>query len=65
VPRTAHGSSSTRSAPATAGGPAGISRMGLTPYERLRTCHVAANAVEEVYGVSAFDLVAGFVGEAV
>ncbi|TQM35034.1 thiopeptide maturation pyridine synthase [Pseudonocardia cypriaca] len=42
-----------------------ISRMGLTPYERLRTCHVAANAVEEVYGVSAFDLVAGFVGEAV
>jgi hypothetical protein len=34
-------------------------------YERLRTCHVAANAVEEVYGVSAFDLVAGFVGEAV
>lgn len=40
-----------------------IGRMGLTPYERLRTCHVAANAVEEVYGVSAFDLVARFVAE--
>lgn len=39
-----------------------ISRLGLTPYERLRTCHVAANAVEEVYGVSAFDLVAASVG---
>lgn len=38
-----------------------INRLGLAPHERLRACHIAANAVEDVYGVSAHDLVSGFV----
>ncbi|MFD0201089.1 MULTISPECIES: thiopeptide maturation pyridine synthase [Saccharothrix] len=38
-----------------------ISRLGLSPYERMRTCHAAANAVEEVHGVSALDIVDRFV----
>lgn len=41
-----------------------INRTGLAPYERLRACHIAANAVEDVYGVSASDLVAGFIAQA-
>ncbi|MEU4766647.1 thiopeptide maturation pyridine synthase [Actinosynnema sp. NPDC023794] len=34
-----------------------ISRLGLTPFQRFRTCHAAANAVEEVYGISAVDTI--------
>ncbi|GGM72340.1 hypothetical protein GCM10010106_18350 [Thermopolyspora flexuosa] len=34
-----------------------LTRLGLTPLERFRLCHVIANAVEEVYGVSAIDLI--------
>ncbi|WP_309114232.1 thiopeptide maturation pyridine synthase [Saccharothrix sp.] len=34
-----------------------INRLGLTPYERMRTCHCAANAVEEIHGISAIELV--------
>ncbi|GLX96566.1 thiopeptide maturation pyridine synthase [Herbidospora sp. NBRC 101105] len=29
-----------------------LTRLGLTPLDRFRTCHLLANAVEEVYGVS-------------
>jgi hypothetical protein len=38
-----------------------INRLGLGPYHRLRTCHAAANAVEEIYGLSAIDGIRGFV----
>jgi hypothetical protein len=38
-----------------------INRLGLGPGERFRTCHVAANAVEEIYGISAIDLIRAFV----
>ncbi|NUT94342.1 MAG: hypothetical protein HOY78_20200 [Saccharothrix sp.] len=38
-----------------------INRLGLNPYERMRTCHAAANAVEEIHGVSAIDIVRAFV----
>jgi hypothetical protein len=36
-------------------------RLGITPPARFRVCHLAANAVEEVYGLSAFGLVRSFV----
>lgn len=36
-------------------------RLGITPPARFRLCHLAANAVEEVYGLSAFDLIRAFV----
>ncbi|MET8146127.1 thiopeptide maturation pyridine synthase [Sphaerisporangium sp. NPDC005288] len=32
-----------------------LTRMGLTPLDRFRMCHLLADAVEEVYGVSALD----------
>ncbi|MCC8246317.1 thiopeptide maturation pyridine synthase [Saccharothrix luteola] len=34
-----------------------ISRLGLTPFQRFRTCHAAANAVEEIYGIAAVDTI--------
>ena len=34
-----------------------LTRMGLTPLDRFRLCHLTANAVEEVYGLSAVDLI--------
>lgn len=34
-----------------------LTRMGVTPNKRLMLCHLVANAVEERYGVSAFDQV--------
>ncbi|MFE9749487.1 thiopeptide maturation pyridine synthase [Saccharothrix saharensis] len=39
-----------------------ISRLGLTPFQRFRTCHAAANAVEEVHGISAVDAIREYVG---
>lgn len=38
-----------------------INRLGLAPAQRMRTCHIAANAVEDVYGLCAVDLVKAFV----
>jgi AcrR family transcriptional regulator len=38
-----------------------INRLGLTPLQRMRTCHLAANAVEDTYGVSAVDMIRTFV----
>ncbi|MEU4403030.1 thiopeptide maturation pyridine synthase [Streptosporangium sp. NPDC023963] len=32
-----------------------LTRLGLTPLDRFRTCHLLANAVEEVYGVSGLE----------
>ncbi|PSL46002.1 lantibiotic biosynthesis dehydratase-like protein [Saccharothrix carnea] len=34
-----------------------IGRLGLTPFQRFRTCHAAANAVEEVHGLAAVDVI--------
>ena len=34
-----------------------LTRVGVTPVDRFLLCHLAANAVEEAYGVSAIDLV--------
>ncbi|MGW2154534.1 thiopeptide maturation pyridine synthase [Nonomuraea sp. NPDC001699] len=34
-----------------------ITRLGLTPPERMRLCHLAANAIEEVYNVNALDAI--------
>jgi hypothetical protein len=34
-----------------------LTRMGLTPLDRFGLCHLTANAVEEVYGLSAVDLI--------
>jgi hypothetical protein len=39
-----------------------VTRLGLTPVERFRVCHLAARAVEETYGVSAVDLMRRAVG---
>ncbi|MFC5826042.1 thiopeptide maturation pyridine synthase [Nonomuraea insulae] len=36
-------------------------RLGITPPARFRLCHLAASAVEEIYGVSAFELIRAFV----
>ncbi|MEV8435809.1 thiopeptide maturation pyridine synthase [Actinosynnema sp. NPDC051121] len=38
-----------------------ISRLGLTPFQRFRTCHAAANAVEEIHGISAVDAIRTYV----
>ncbi|MFC5182278.1 thiopeptide maturation pyridine synthase [Actinomadura harenae] len=38
-----------------------INRLGLTPPERFRLCHLAANAVEDVHDLNAIDLVRTFV----
>ncbi|MGW4111038.1 thiopeptide maturation pyridine synthase [Actinosynnema sp. NPDC004786] len=38
-----------------------VNRLGLTPVQRFRTCHAAANAVEELHGVSAVDRIRAFV----
>jgi hypothetical protein len=38
-----------------------ISQLGLVPVQRMRTCHLAANAVEDTYGVSAVDMIRTFV----
>jgi AcrR family transcriptional regulator len=38
-----------------------INRLGLAPVHRMRTCHLAANAVEDTYGVSAIDMISTFV----
>jgi len=38
-----------------------INRLGLAPAQRMRTCHIAANAVEDVYGISAIDIIETFV----
>ncbi|AQZ61457.1 unnamed protein product [[Actinomadura] parvosata subsp. kistnae] len=32
-----------------------LTRLGLTPLDRFRTCHLLADAVEEVYGLSGLD----------
>ncbi|WP_406314591.1 hypothetical protein OHA77_39865 [Streptosporangium sp. NBC_01639] len=37
-----------------------ISRLGLTPPQRFRLCHVAANAVEEIYGRNAIESIRRF-----
>lgn len=34
-----------------------LTRLGVTPGQRFLLCHLAANAAEELYGVSAVDLV--------
>lgn len=38
-----------------------INRLGLAPIQRMRTCHLAANAVEDIYGISAVDMIRTFV----
>lgn len=38
-----------------------INRLGLAPAQRMRTCHLAANAVEDVYGLCAVDMIRSFV----
>jgi hypothetical protein len=38
-----------------------LNRLGLLPVERYLICHLVANAVEEVFGVSAFGLLGQFV----
>lgn len=38
-----------------------VSRLGLGPAERFRLCHLAANATEDTYGLSAIDRVRTFV----
>lgn len=40
-----------------------INRLGLAPIQRMRTCHLAANAVEDAYGVSAIDMIKTFVDQ--
>ncbi|GAB3441995.1 hypothetical protein GCM10027570_08800 [Streptomonospora sediminis] len=37
-----------------------LTRLGMAPPERMRTCHLAANAVEEVYGLSAVAMMERF-----
>jgi hypothetical protein len=34
-----------------------LTRLGITPVQRFLLCHLAANAVEERYGISAYELV--------
>jgi hypothetical protein len=38
-----------------------INRLGLAPIHRMRICHLAANAIEDTYGVSAVDMIKTFV----
>ncbi|WP_248963612.1 thiopeptide maturation pyridine synthase [Sphaerisporangium perillae] len=37
-----------------------LTRMGLTPLDRFRLCHLLANAVEDLYGLSALDALRRF-----
>ncbi|GGO08510.1 thiopeptide maturation pyridine synthase [Microbispora bryophytorum] len=37
-----------------------LTRMGLTPLDRFRMCHLLADAVEDVYGLSALDALRRF-----
>jgi hypothetical protein len=37
-----------------------LNRLGVTPFQRMRTCYIVASAVEEVYGVSVTDMVKTF-----
>ncbi|WP_166427735.1 thiopeptide maturation pyridine synthase [Nonomuraea mesophila] len=39
-----------------------LTRLGLTPLDRFRTCHLLADAVEEVYGVSGLHALRRFTG---
>jgi len=38
-----------------------INRLGLAPPQRMRTCHLAASAVEDLYGLNAVDMIRSFV----
>lgn len=38
-----------------------IDRLGLTPPQRFRLCHLAANAVEEIYGQNAIESIRRYV----
>lgn len=40
-----------------------LTRMGLRPRERFLLCHMAANAIEDVYDVSAIEFLRKFVAE--
>lgn len=40
-----------------------LTRMGVKPRERFLLCHLAANAIEEEYGVSAIGFLRGFTAE--
>lgn len=37
-----------------------LNRLGMTPFQRMRTCYIVASAVEDVYGVSVMDMVRTF-----
>jgi hypothetical protein len=37
-----------------------LNRLGITPFQRMRTCYIAAKTVEDVYGVSVDDMVQEF-----
>ncbi|MEV0621981.1 thiopeptide maturation pyridine synthase [Nonomuraea sp. NPDC050404] len=37
-----------------------LTRLGLTPLDRFRTCHLLADAVEDVYGLSGLDAMRRF-----
>ncbi|MFG6198652.1 hypothetical protein [Nonomuraea sp. JJY05] len=39
-------------------------RLGLTPLDRFRTCHLLADAVEDVYGLSGLDALRRFADRA-
>ncbi|MEO3796799.1 thiopeptide maturation pyridine synthase [Nonomuraea sp. B10E15] len=39
-----------------------LTRLGLTPLDRFRTCHLLADAVEDVYGLSGLDALRRFAG---
>lgn len=38
-----------------------INRLGLAPVQRMRTCHIAADTVEDIYGISAVNMIKTFV----
>lgn len=37
-----------------------LNRLGVTPFQRKRTCYIVASAVEDVYGISVDDMVKTF-----
>ncbi|MFI6708886.1 thiopeptide maturation pyridine synthase [Nonomuraea sp. NPDC050478] len=39
-----------------------LTRLGLTPLDRFRACHLLADAVEDVYGLSGLDALRRFAG---
>ncbi|MFI6737677.1 lantibiotic dehydratase C-terminal domain-containing protein [Nonomuraea sp. NPDC050451] len=41
-----------------------LTRLGLTPLDRFRTCHLPADAVEDVYGLSGLDTLRRFADRA-